>query len=130
MDPAAGLQGTAVAGRARIRRRGDILPQPAHATHGKETHSMRSKLLFAALPALLLGLAACDDQSARNNDTSTAERPAAGYSGSSTTPPPSTGSPSGSSTSNAPAPAMTAPGGATSGGAAGGGAGPTPSGGQ
>ena len=51
---------------------------------------MRSKFLLAALPAVILGLAACDDQTAQNQNqpggTSTAERPA-------TTPPPPAGTP-------------------------------------
>ncbi len=51
---------------------------------------MRSKLLLAALPVAILGLAACDDQTAQNQNqpagTSTAERPA-------TTPPPPAGTP-------------------------------------
>ncbi|WP_431856370.1 hypothetical protein [Azospirillum sp.] len=51
---------------------------------------MRSPFLLAALPALILGLAACDDQTAQNKSqpggTSTAERPA-------TTPPPPAGTP-------------------------------------
>ncbi|MBP2290588.1 hypothetical protein [Azospirillum rugosum] len=52
---------------------------------------MRSKLWLAVVPALALGLAACDEQSAKNdsgntNTTSTAERPA-------TTPPPPAGTP-------------------------------------
>ncbi|HYG85796.1 MAG TPA: hypothetical protein VD978_06025 [Azospirillum sp.] len=42
---------------------------------------MRTKLLLAAVPALLLGLAACDDQTAQDTNQpgtpSTAERPAA-----------------------------------------------------
>jgi len=92
---------------------------------------MRSKLLIAALPALLLGLAACDD---KNSGSSTAERPATESSGSTGTAP-VTGGPSGSSqsggTMNSPtAPTVTAPGGATSGGSAGGGGGTTPSSGQ
>jgi len=43
---------------------------------------MRSRFLLAALPAVILGLAACDDQTAQNKNqpggTSTAERPAGG----------------------------------------------------
>lgn len=81
---------------------------------------MRSKLWLAALPALLLGVVACDDQTAQNNTnpgaTSTAERPA-------TTPPPPAGTPGqnasgvpGAAPSATPAPGSTAPGGANSGG--------------
>lgn len=59
---------------------------------------MRSKLLLAALPAALLGLAACDDQTAQNNTqpgaSSTAERPA--------TAPPPAGSPGGAPSATTP----------------------------
>ena len=60
---------------------------------------MRSKLLLAALPAALLGLAACDDQTAQNNTQpgaapSTAERPA--------TAPPPAGSPGGAPSATTP----------------------------
>jgi hypothetical protein len=65
---------------------------------------MRSRLLLVALPAALLGLAACDDQTAQNNTQSgapsTAERPA--------TAPPPAASPGG-------APSTTTPGATTPG---------------
>jgi len=85
---------------------------------------MRSKLWLAALPALLLGVAACDDQTAQNNAnpgaTSTAERPA-GAPPAGGAPMPPAGTP-GQNASGVNAPTATpAPGGATSGGAAGGG---------
>ncbi|AWK87058.1 hypothetical protein [Azospirillum thermophilum] len=80
---------------------------------------MRSKFLLAALPALLLGLAACDDQSTPNSGSSNTNEPAA--TGTSPSGAPVTGGTSGSSMNNAPAPTTTAPGGSTAGGAAGGG---------
>lgn len=79
---------------------------------------MRSKLWLAALPALLLGVAACDDQTAQNNANpntpSTAERPA-------TTPPPPAGTPGQNASGVSGSTATPAPGGATSGGSTGGG---------
>ncbi len=71
---------------------------------------MRSKLWLAVVPALALGLAACNEQSAKNdsgktNTTSTAERPA-------TTPPPPAGTPGQNAsgvTGNAPSTATPAP---------------------
>ncbi len=86
---------------------------------------MRSKLLLAALPAAILGLAACDDQTAQNQNqpagTSTAERPA-------TTPPPPAGTPGqnasgvggvGSPTTPGAAPSATTPGAGQTGGTSG-----------
>lgn len=84
---------------------------------------MRSKLWLAVVPALALGLAACDEQSAKNdsgntNATSTAERPE-------TTPPPPAGTPgrdapgttgnapSTAAPTPAPAPGTASPGGST-----------------
>lgn len=91
---------------------------------------MRSKFLIVALPALLLGLAACDDHNAQNSNAANQTSPttSSGSSRESTTvPPPSTGVPvqggtSGNSMNESSGATRTLPGGSTAGGSAGGGA--------
>lgn len=64
---------------------------------------MRSKLWFLAVPVVLFGLAACDDQTASNNESATP--PTAGTGAAPSTAPPTA---SGSTGTTTPAPSGTA----------------------